>query len=300
MSKSTKDVKIGFHTIIQNHYKEPEELNRRQNPFFDVIEVLTFVSKLSKVKRFYNLQDDKFCFIDNVDTTFKDGISFTTGFVKSARNQFRPNLIDKRTGNERPNPKALTEGDIEKTHFCIRIDQQEVMLFLQNNFHGISTRSLINYLKHFEGIRLGKLKQSMTFSLDFADILRNDFLTELENMKRVKTTEIFVDKKLLGSNTLNLSERIVSVQNDIKVVVTAKTRENIKNLTVDVFNVLNGGKSQITKIRAIGNDVGNNDVIIDTSNLNRVEFVNVDLNPETGEVNTTQMITGLKRIANSY
>jgi hypothetical protein len=301
MSKKQKEVKVGFHTLIQKHYKKKDEELGQANPFREIDELLISIFRLPKLKRFYDLKDNKFCFIENIEIIKKEDIKLVTGFIKSARNEFRPNLIDKRTGNERQNPKSLSEGDIEKTHFCFRVDETDVYIFLQDNYHGVSINSFINYLKHFERGRLDKKKLPMNFTLTYSDIMRNNFLTELELMSRVKSTEVFIEKKFLGSDSLNLSNRTQSVQKEIKLVVNANIRENIKNFAVDVFNRLNSGKDKsITKIRVMGNDENENDVVIDTSYFNKVEYINVDLNPETGEVNTTQMITGLKRIANSY
>lgn len=301
MSKKQKEVKVGFHTLIQKHYKKKDEETSQTNPFREIDELLTAIYRLPKLKRFYDLKDNKFCFIENVEIVNSKSFKLVTGYMKSARNEFRPNLIDKKTGNERKNPKSLSEGDIEKTHFCFRVDETDVYIFLQDNYHGISINSFINYLKHFERGRLDKKKLPMNFTLTYSDIMRNNFLTELEMMSRVKSTEVFIDKKFLGSDSLNISNRTLSVQKEIKLVVNANIRENIRNFAVDAFNKLNSNSdNSITKIRVIGNDENENDVIIDTSYFNKVEYVNVDLNAETGEVNTTQMITGLKRIANSY
>ena len=301
MSKKDKDVKVSFHTLIQKHFKKENEDNEKMNPFFEILDLINEINALSKVKRFYNLKDNKFCFMDSIEITETANYKLVTGFIKSARNEFRPNLIDKKTGNERKNPKTLNEGDIEKTHFCIRVDESEVMFFLQSNYYGISVLNFINYLKEFERNRLKKIKSPMNYGLTYSEIMRNNFLTVLENMNRVKTTELFIDKQFLASDSLNISNRIMSIQKEIKVVVNANKFENIKEFAIDSFNKISGTKDKsIVKIRVIGNDNENNDVILDTSFFNMIEFINVDLNLDTGEINTTQMITGLKKIANSY
>jgi len=301
---TTKDIKINFSTLIQRMWKNEQNGSQTDKPFFLIEEIISFIIKLYKIKKFYDLKNNKFCFLELSNVDFKDEIiTIITGMFKSARNEFRPNLINKKNGNERKNPKEITEGDIEKTHFVIKLDKNtnEVYLFLEYNFHGINTNDVVNYLQYFTNQYLASINMPRNFSVKHLIIPRNNFLTELEKLARTKLAEVYFDRQLLGSKALNFSNRFISLKKDIKLTATASShKESITDVVIDLFNAFNNGKNDITKVRVYGNDLDDNEVVLDTSFMSKVEFLNIDINPETGELNTTQIFSGLKKIANSF
>lgn len=301
--KKSKECKVLFNTLIQRMWKKDQNDPQIDNPFYSVDDVIGFTMKLSKTKRFYDLQDDKFCFLESANITVNgDESTLINGLFKSARNEFRPNLINKRTGAERKNPKEITEGDIEKTHFVIKIDkrEKEVYLFLEYNFHGIHTNNIVNYISKYYYSYLSSKGQKRNSSIKHLVIPRNDFLTELEKVSRTRLAEIYFDKQLLGSHSLNFSNRQVSLKKDLKLVATASPQESITEVAIDFYHALKRKDSVVSKVRIYGVDEDKNEIILDTSYMSLVEFVEVDLNQETGEVNTSQLFSGLKKIAENF
>lgn len=301
--RSSKDCKVLFNTLIQRMRRNSQDDPIVDKPFYAIEDVISFIMKQSKKKRFYDLKDDKFCFIESADFIREvEKPTIIAGLFKSARNEFRPNLINKRTGEERKNPKEITEGDVEKTHFAIKIDNnsKEVYFFIEYNFHGVSLASAINYFGVFNDKYLASKELKKNYSVKHFVIPRNNFLTELEHISRTKLAEIHFDKQLLGSKALNFSNRLVSLKKDIKLVASASAKENITELAIDFYNVMNSVDSPISKVRIYGNDENDNEVILDTSFMSKEEFVTVDINTETGEVNTTQLLNGLKNIAKTF
>lgn len=297
--KDKKDVKISFHTLIQRMWKVKSEDQIVENPFYIIQEIIEYVSKLPKKHKFYDLKNNKFCFLESVKISTENEV-IISGVFKSARNEFRPNIINKRTGNERPNPKDLSEGDIEKTHFLIKFSQNEVFLFFEHNFFGLTINNLINYFtffcdKYFENKGLKR-----NFTIIHSIIPRNNFLTELERLKRTRIAEIYFDKKLLGSDSLNFSNRTASLKKDLILTAKAMTNESISGMVIDCFNLLNIKDSNISKVRVYGMDDENNEIILDTSFMSKIEYTNVDLDLTTGELNSTQLLSGLKIISNSF
>jgi len=301
--ENSKDVKVFFYSLIRKNWKKKDEDNITYEPLYVIYDLLIYINKLRKTDRFIDLKNDKFCFLEGkvrTETT-DNNIDIISGFFKSARSEFRPNLINKRTGNERPNPKEKTEGDIEKTHFSIKIDKdnEDVILILEHNPNGLSISNIIDYLNYFNKNYLKDLGVSRNYSIIHAILPKDDFLEELNKLDRAKIAEVFFNKQLLGSKALNFSNRMVSLKNDIRLTAYAEPRESIKELVVDLFNAFNGGKNGISKLRVLGSDSEKNPVILDTNFMNKVEFTNVELNDDTGEINTTQMYSQLKHYANS-
>jgi hypothetical protein len=294
-----KDCKVLFNTLIQRMWKKNQEDPIVENPLYIIEETITYIMKQSKKNRFYDLKDNKFCFLESINSEAKKNGTVLTGLFKSARNEFRPDLINKKTGVERRNPKEITEGDIEKTHFVVKIDKttKEVYLLIEYNFHGIHTNNVVNYFSYFDDKYLKSKNEKRTYSIIHTIIPRNNFLTELETLSRTRLAEIYFDKKLLGSEALNFSNRTVSLKKELKLVASASPQESITEVVVDFFNVFKKKQSAVSKVRVYGTDQDNNEIILDTSFMSKVEFVEVELNQETGEVNTTQLFTGLKKIA---
>lgn len=295
----TKDTKIQFYTLMKREWKSSNQVDNVETPFYEVSEALEYIFKLPKKKRFYDLKNDKFCFLDNLSIDK----NLYSGFFKSARNEFRPNLINKITGNERKNPKQKSEGDIEKTHFVIKIDEtnNEVYVFFEHNYTGISIQSLINYLNRFSREYASKNNSSSRFTLFYQMIARNNFLTELEKLERTKIAEIHIDKQLLGSDFLNFSNRTIPIQQDVLLKVKAKKKEDIKNFVVDVFNKFSGKKDEsISKIRIYGQDENGNETFIDTSFMGQVDFISANLDNDTGEAVTEDLLNDIRKIANSF
>lgn len=296
---SSKEIKIQFYTIIRRNWKNSDEKNTEFVPFYLAAEVIQYISTLPKKKKFYELKNNKFCFIDNVEINE----NFCSGYFKSARDQFRPNLLNKQTGVERKNPKEKSEGDIEKTHFVVKVDEknEEVYLFLEQNHTGISILNFINYLNNFSKKYAVKKKLETRFSLTHQVIARNNFLTELEKLEKTKIAEIHIDKKILGNNFLQFSNRIIPIQNDIMLQVKAEKKEDIKNFAVDVYNNFSKGKDDaISKIRIYGYDENGNKTFIDTDFMGQIDFIPVQLDADTGEAETEDLLKQLNRIATNF
>lgn len=296
---STKETKIQFFALIQKNWKTSSQKDIEEEPFYLVKEVLEFTSKQAKTKRFYDLKNNKFCFLDSLE--IED--DFCSGFFKSARDQFRPNLVNKRTGAERKNPKEKSEGDIEKTHFVIKIDKlnNEVYLFLEHNHAGISILNFINYLKNFSNQYTAKKGIESRFSITYQVIARNNFLTELEKLDRTKIAEVHVDKKILGNDFLEFSNRTISVQQDVLLKIKAERKEDIKNLAIDLFNKFSGSKDDsISKIRIYGTDENGNQTFIDTSFMGQIDYIPANLDNDTGEAITEDLLSQLIKIARNF
>ena len=96
--KTTKDVKITFHTLVQREWKKDKDDPTVNNPLYEIDQILHFVKKLPLLQKFYDLKDDKFCFLQSVDFVKDNANTIIKGFFKSARNEFRPNIINQYFG----------------------------------------------------------------------------------------------------------------------------------------------------------------------------------------------------------
>ena len=267
-------------------------------------EVLDYISNITDNRnRYYELKSGKFCFIDSISKeSIDENVTLYKGVCKSARNEFRPNLINKKTGTERKNPKELSEGDIELTHFLIKISKfdKEAYLLLERNHNGVSHLNFTNYINEFTTKYLKQNGQAKDFSIIRMDVLTNNFLTELERLNRTVQAEVYFDKQLLGSEALNFSERTLSIRKNIMLTVKANPRDSITEFGVDLWNKVNRQDSLVSRIRIKGTNDESNNVILDSDMMSRKEYVTVDLNQETGEVDSIQLLSEMRKIALAF
>jgi hypothetical protein len=291
-------VKVLYNTLVTYQRSKSTSNEGRITPFFEVDKLLLRIKNRAKLNRFFELEGRKFMFIETLIIQKNESDTLITGMFKSARYQFRPKLINKINGSERDNPKLISEGDIIKTHFTILISKShnEVFHLLEYNYFGITMKNFIDYLSHFNKKIFKDEAKNNNLIFQYNIIPKDDFIESLRSIKSVKLAEVTIDKQFLGDSALNFSNRLVSVKNELKLTIGSNPRESIKEFTVDLFNKYNVGHSGISKIRIKGRDESNNDILLDTSFMNKMEYLNIDKDLLTGELNSLQILDGLTRL----
>ncbi len=294
-------VKVLYNTLVTYQRSKSNTNEGRISPFYEVDKLLLKIKNKAKLNRFFELEGRKFMFIETLIIEKNENDTLITGMFKSARYQFRPKLINKTNGNERDNPKLISEGDIIKTHFAILISKthDEVFQLLEYNYFGVTMKNFIDYFYYFNKQILKDEEKKNNLIFQYNIIPKDNFIEALRTIKSVKLAEVTIDKQFLGNDALNFSNRLVSVKKELKLTISSNPRESIKEVTVDLFNKYNIGHSGISKIRIKGKDESNNDILLDTSFMNKMEFLNIDKNLLTGELNSVQILDGLKRLITS-
>lgn len=330
--KGTKDVKVTYHSLSIQIWKKrgrkceivtsegdvtEEDMSeeaqneeiiecediRNSHPFYEILDIVNFITTKKLKYRIYTFKNDKFGYIDYATiVNVNEKITDIKLCFESARNEFRPKIIDKVTGEKKNNPRQKNESDINKSHIIIRIDksQDDVFVFVEKNHFGITLGTFVNYINAFTKAYYEKVKkQKKEFSIIYFDIKNNNFLTDLEASQRMTIADVYIDKQLLGNDYLNFSQRIGSIRKDLVLIVKSELGESIKNNIFDFYAELNDGHN-IRRIKARGIDSNGHNIILDTQSMDKCDTVNVDVNNETGEINTTQLFTFMTKIANSY
>ncbi|MFN5847589.1 MAG: hypothetical protein ACK43K_03805, partial [Chitinophagales bacterium] len=100
----------------------------------------------------------------------------------------------------------MTEGERIKTHCLVRItNNNEVIFCLESSTSTLSIQSIINYLNHFITQYFDAHNIENRYRIDFDIIAKDNFMEELQSLNRVVSTEVFIDKQILGSEALNYS-----------------------------------------------------------------------------------------------
>jgi len=283
-----KEKKISYLTLIKKIWGSEEHEN-----YLDIKSLINYIGKKKKLDRQVDLKDSKFCFLDSYSIGKDDDV--ISGYISSARHKFRPNLLDQKTGEERLSPKKITEGEKEKTHFAIKIVEEETFLLIEQNGNGISPIQLMSYLNKFLKEYLKSISVPRNFSIAFLLVGRDNFLEILSDLKKVKSADIFLNKSLLGDKFLNFSNRTIALKNNLVLSATAEPNQSMKEAAIDFFNTFNKNTS-VSRVRIKGVDNSGAKVTLDTTFIEKTGSLNINLNAITGEPETTELISGLKAL----
>lgn len=286
---ATKPRKVKFYSLQQTDHETKDK-----SPAAIIRDVVDYISGLDDKGRKHKITGTKVCYMSSITGPYNDMHSIV---IKSTSTDFKPPVMDQDTLAERKNPKKDREGDREKTHLVIKYTKDDVFVVLESNGNGVGINAVFKYLKAFTRKYKRSLKERMDITLDFSTLAKDDFLQEVRSMKRVVLGKVYVDKSILGGAALNYSNRTQSVQHEIVMNIKANREDTIRTTIEDIYNKIGAKGSKIMKIRVEGKAKNNGDTVADTSFIEKMENVDVDINSFTGVVNTASILTELRDLA---
>lgn len=288
--------KIGFFYLTFHLNAHNERNNDIMN---NLIQILSFITSKTKKFKKHDISDDRFCFLDAIEVI--DDSSIIKILFKSAKHSYRAPLLNKNTVEERENPKTIEEGERFKTHLLIKAINGDALVFLETYRGGLTLKLITEYLNEYT-LRYNRdhKRNKIEGYFSFDVVPRDDFSEVLNNMSRVVCASLYIEKQILGSEALNYSNITDNIQEDIIVEVKSKRGQSIKHTIYDFLAKLNGGKTEIKKMRVKGILPNNNESIIDTSFIIKKEYIDAQQNEDTGEINTPFLFSQLEELSNSF
>jgi len=246
------------------------------------------ITKLDKQARVYDaISVDRFHLLFSYTSDSKYG----GGFFKSAKYNHRPDLIDKQNLQERQNPKKLTEGEGEKTHFAIGLNGNEALLLLESKRDGVLINTFQLYLEKFlEGI-------DKNYRVNVGLSVRGDFNTKLKELERVSAVDIFTPYTQV---TDTFGEKLPIAKGDIRddaiVSFKAKKSQSIKGMINKLYEIFSHKENdKISRIRVYGKKGSQADVLLDTNKLKDHDNIKVELD-ENKQVITDSILPTIKKL----
>lgn len=285
--------KIGFYYL---HYRNGEEELEVEG---GLLRLLQYIGAQSNRAKKQDIADDRICFLDLFEYDEEAGLLKI--LFKSAKHSYRAPLLNRNTVESRENPKTMEEGEQVKTHLLIKFVTGDAIVFLETGRNVLTLKIITDYLNTFISIfnnshRRDRIEGGFYFDM----IPRDDFREVLDSMERVLCAEVFIDKQILGGDALNFSDRIEHVQDNIIVEIKTERKETIKHTIYDIYSKLTGGRTDIRRIRVKGKTSDTNESIIDTSFINKKEYIDAQQNEETGEYNTAYMFSQLELLSRDF
>ena len=269
------------------HYFDPEIFKR----FMTYINTLDQQSRLQREEKL-----NKAIALENVYEKKTQRLQLYEVTFKSCKYNHSPDYMSSVDGTERPTQKLLYEGDKELTHICFRIDDNEVYTIFEERRNGVSMRAMVTYLNRHLKKFIEKENMKNDFYLSSSIIPPDDFITALGKTRRISETELFVERKILGSEYLNLMDDDINSRNDLTIIVKSKPRKSLaKRIIEDSFTKLTTGGTEVSRIRVRAKDENSMNVIIDSLNGKKVDEINVELQ-ENGIVDSKCLFSKMEDI----
>lgn len=285
--------RIGFFYL---HCTEGENtLNIEEN----LLKVLRFIGGQSNRAKKKDVSDDRFCFLDSYE--YDEDNHLLRILFKSARHSYRAPLINRNTVESRENPKTREEGEQVKTHLLIKFVNGDAIVFLETGKSILTLKIISDYFNTFISVfNNSHRREHINGRFHFDIIPRDNFREILDNMNRVVFAEVFIDKQVLGSDSLNFSDRLDYVQEDIVIGLKTEKKESIKHTIYDVLAKMAGGRTEIKRVRVKGKMSDSSESVIDTDFIIKKEYIDAQQDEETGEYNTQYMFSQLEMLSNDY
>lgn len=272
--------------ITYHIYRLYEGLNI-ENGFedFDFPEFVNFLNSLDEEDRKMPISDKKFCaldFIESIDPRYFQGRQKCYfGMIKSASFGTKKNLLDSETNTERENPKKLSEGEKEENYFVLAFkDNSEFEVILQTTYLGITSNHFKNYFDKFIYKNLSVNRIEQQFNTEMGDIIIDDPNELIASLDRIVECKVYMDKEVLGSGFLGLSNRTVQVKKDLIIDVKADTMMNIREFARDVATSI-ASNTNISKVWICGKDNDKNEHKFFIEKIMKTNHIKVTLDPTT-------------------
>ncbi|KJS18375.1 MAG: hypothetical protein VR69_00655 [Peptococcaceae bacterium BRH_c4b] len=291
---SVSERKIGYYNFVFEKYRSDEH-------FFDkdlFVNLLNYIYNLpSDNKILKNSNSNKAISIDSYTC---DIINFSCAckvIFKSCKYNHSPDYMSSIDGTERESDKQAHEGEKEKTHLCMKVNEVEAEMILEERKTGISVSQICYYLNKYLARYMKSINKARNFKIIYGIIPSEDFLSVLRSMSKVRIGELYTHKINLGSESMNLMEREDASMRD-EIIITVKSNKGgslLKRNIISLYNSLISGDSKVTRIRIYGTNEEGKIIKLDSDNMKKMEYVRALLD-EKGIVESSSIFIGMMNI----
>ena len=258
---------------------------------------MIYVSRLDEMIRLEkNTKTNKAISLESVRDETIHGIRLLKVVFKSCKFNHSPAYMSSTNGTERPSDKQLDEGEKELTHVCMRINENEAYTAFEERRNGISMHVLVHYMNRFISSFCASEGKDDKYLLWASIIPSEDFLTSLGTTRKISSVELFVEKKVLGSDYLNLMNMDNNAQDDIIMTIKPKPRQSIGERFIrEAYLRMATEGYEVSRIRIHGKDINKMSVTIDSLNGKKVDEITVNL-LNNGVIDSYSMFAKLEEV----
>lgn len=252
---------------------------------FDLVKVCEHIVGLDKRNRKKDFEKaKKVVYLDKIEYDNPNSILYLR-FV-SARYAKSREVIDTATLKSRGILKKNRDGDEEKTHVVIKfdIDNNAVCIF-ERNSDGVGVGMLFEYINDWIIKYHSSKGDNVYYSITHANIVSNEFLEELERVKRIKGITLTVDQQDLSVSEAKAFAGRDDLSEDVDLYFkpAAKGKSITSNTVKEFYKLYNSKNRKVKRITVKADDKSESSIVFDTEKIKEKEIVEVE-ETITGEV----------------
>lgn len=277
--------KIGYYSLSFVHLETEEILNGDglKDYFKQLLNEIN--EKTFEEKKITITTSNKFYYLADFFGTEYINIRF-----EAAKVGHRPYLVDEETGEKRDNPKGLHEGEAEISHLSAKFNDDEIVVVLEERIVGVTIKQVAAYFNKF----ISRSLSDTQYRVDYAFIPYEDFLEQLQSLKRLVAGHIILNKEHLGSEFLNMIQlEDPSVREPIEISFKPPISRTIRKNVIESLYSITGIGKKINRIRIEGVSYDDSKVKLDTDSFKLIEHIDVTVNEDTGIVDSQDMFDHL-------
>jgi hypothetical protein len=292
MSNSKKTVQIYFYSMdIERKKKSADDTPYSIDAICKAISSLLaiLVKKNMQAKKHDILSKKKVIWLESIEDLNNGNFNLV---FKSAKYDQSREVRNTDTMEGRGVLKNPEDGDEEKTHLCLRLRQgtERITAVVENNFYGIGTTDIAAYLNEQFNYIHEDSDDQYSYNVSFEMMPSEDFLIELDKMKKINLLRVTMDIKDLNLGDFqSFADRDI-LRPTVELYIRKKRGKGInipKELISSTYkeHKSTSPKKQIRKIAVEGsNDSGS--LKIDTDSIQMKHSIEVETLQPTNEVNT--------------
>jgi hypothetical protein len=284
---NTKQIKIEFNYMSVERKKKAVDSSA-----YDINTVIPVLSKMLAELSEMQPKDRKFNFKSKNKVIWVDTVTDMSNgnydiVFRSARYNTSRDVINTETMEDRGILKNKEDGDNEKTHFCIRLANQEdrFRTIREQNSDGVTVKEIEAYLNQKFSEYQVIHNDNCAYSVRFDIILSKDFLTELKKMKSINFLTITIDREDPAlDGFFGISKRNI-IRNTVELCLHKNRGKNNMipyDLIEEYFNNT-GSNKRIKKLSVQGSNEFQS-LKIDTDSIQMKHSITVKATQKTNEV----------------
>lgn len=286
---SRQNRKVGFYEIALKNITGDFD----QDPKI-LIDALKYGNTLSLKDRI--IDNDKIFKAYNLENVTVDG-NLLMLVMNTGKYNHIPPLINMKNGLKRGNPKEIEEAEQELTHIGLKFFDEFVSCIFEERRVGIHIKAFVGYLEILLTKYCNSKNIKYDYKFEFSIITKKDFKKELKELKKISEVNVTTDKKIIGDEFLNFSDRTEEISDAVKLVVKAKRAFSIQNFAENMWDKMNKNKDNlIYKLEVSGLNENGTRLWIKSDLMRRIEYVEVQVDVATGIVKSDSIFFHYKNI----
>jgi len=251
---------------------------------FDFEPFIDWFNALTDNQKIYTLNANKFTSLDIIEKIperlYQGYKKVYFGMMSTGNHGSRRNLKNSIDNSKRENPKAIHEGEEQENYFLFAFKNAgDIDFIFQDAGRGVKTLHIKNYFDKYINEYLTQQNKLKDFKLVEGAVISTPEVM-IDRLERVTKTKIYIDKSILDEDNLALTDRTLSVRENLVIDVRAQRGKDIKEFLQDIRQKI-VYNTKIDKLWIEGKDHHGNISSFYLNQIQKSAYITIDIDPGT-------------------